>query len=339
MHDFFISYTNSDKDWAEWIAWQLEQADYEVVLSAWDFFPGQNFILEMQRASSNCKKTIVVLSEDFLQSLYTQPEWSAAFASDPNGRSRKLIPVRVKPCRLEGLLRSIIYIDLLDRNESQARVELLAGVSGLRLKPESPPGFPRGPVNSDWSAALYPGVNTPPPNFIEDRHEGREFLVDQFGRFVVQRLDNKTPGYLFLIDIDGMTGINKKFGSDLGDIVIKEILALLKLARGTEYSGRCGDDTFYAVMIDKTERQAKMWANKLLKKIRSHNWSSFGHDLYITCSIGFVSFDRSKDSQEIVFRAVKGYYMAKEDGGNKANIGPSFLPSKQKPFMWQNDMT
>jgi hypothetical protein len=35
--DFFVSYTSSDRTWAEWIAWQLEAEGYQVVVQAWDF--------------------------------------------------------------------------------------------------------------------------------------------------------------------------------------------------------------------------------------------------------------------------------------------------------------
>ena len=51
--DFFISYTGADKKWAEWIAWQLEEAQYSTVLQAWDFRPGMDFVLEMDKASQS----------------------------------------------------------------------------------------------------------------------------------------------------------------------------------------------------------------------------------------------------------------------------------------------
>ena len=38
--DFFISYTQVSRPWAEWIAVQLEAAGYSTVLQAWDFRPG-----------------------------------------------------------------------------------------------------------------------------------------------------------------------------------------------------------------------------------------------------------------------------------------------------------
>ncbi|UBF30082.1 toll/interleukin-1 receptor domain-containing protein (plasmid) [Kovacikia minuta CCNUW1] len=83
LKDFFISYNRHDKHWAEWIAWTLEEAGYSVVIQAWDFRPGGNFVLDMQRASAECEKMIAVLSETYLTSEYTQSEWGAAFAGDP----------------------------------------------------------------------------------------------------------------------------------------------------------------------------------------------------------------------------------------------------------------
>ena len=72
MKNFFISYNQADRQWAEWVAWQLEEADYSTILQAWDFRPGSNFILEMQRAASESERTIAILSKDYLDSLFTQ---------------------------------------------------------------------------------------------------------------------------------------------------------------------------------------------------------------------------------------------------------------------------
>jgi hypothetical protein len=40
--DFFVSYTQADKAWAEWIAWELEEHGERVLIQAWDFVPGSN---------------------------------------------------------------------------------------------------------------------------------------------------------------------------------------------------------------------------------------------------------------------------------------------------------
>jgi len=110
MPDFFVSYNKTDTQSAEWIAWQLESAGYSVVIQAWDFRPGSNFILEMNRAAQEAHTTIAVLSPDYVSALYTQPEWAAAFARDPLGRNRTLVGVLVREAELQGLLNQIIYI-------------------------------------------------------------------------------------------------------------------------------------------------------------------------------------------------------------------------------------
>jgi hypothetical protein len=56
QRDFFISYTSPDRPWAEWIAVQLEQAGYSTLLQAWDFRPGQDFLHEMQQATTSASR-------------------------------------------------------------------------------------------------------------------------------------------------------------------------------------------------------------------------------------------------------------------------------------------
>jgi hypothetical protein len=69
--DFFISYNQADRTWAEWITWQLEAEGYSTILQAWDFRPGSNFILEMDAAARQATRTIAVLSPDYFTSQFT----------------------------------------------------------------------------------------------------------------------------------------------------------------------------------------------------------------------------------------------------------------------------
>jgi tetratricopeptide (TPR) repeat protein len=155
--DFFISYTQIDHVWAEWIAWQLEEAGYTTRIQAWDFRPGTNFVLEMQQAASDCERTVAVLSEAYLASAFAQPEWAAALAHDPTGRERRLVPVRVRPCELAGLLSQIVHIDFTDCGRSEeARRRLLNGVALARGKPDVEPAFPER--HADGDAPPFPGL-------------------------------------------------------------------------------------------------------------------------------------------------------------------------------------
>lgn len=167
--DFFISYNRADRDWAEWIAWQLEEIGYSIILQDWDFRPGSNFVLDMQNATQETKRTIVVLSPHYLNARFTQAEWAAAFQQDPESEQGVLVPVRVQECKPEGLLGPIVYIDLVGLDESAAREKLLEGVRFGRGKPTSPPAFPEKVRRSMTHQSTFPGAHRNTIIPLEDR--------------------------------------------------------------------------------------------------------------------------------------------------------------------------
>lgn len=152
MTDFFISYNKADREWAAWIAWHLEEAGYTTIIQAWDFRPGSNFVLEMQRAATEADRVVAVLSPNYLNSRFTQPEWAAAFAQDPTGDEGRLLPVRVEECQLPGLLPQIVYIDLVGKDLKSAHSALLEGIQRRRMKPDIAPRFPGQMVSSSGGA-------------------------------------------------------------------------------------------------------------------------------------------------------------------------------------------
>ncbi len=160
--DFFVSYNRADRAWAEWTAWQLEEAGYTVVIQAWDFGAGGNFVLDMQKAATESERTIAVLSPDYLTSKFTQPEWAAAFAQDATGEKGTLIPIRVRECHPEGLLPQIVYIDLVGLDEAEAKARLLADVQKGRKKPATAPKFPGAKHHTVTKPDTFPGDATTP---------------------------------------------------------------------------------------------------------------------------------------------------------------------------------
>lgn len=157
MRDFFISYNKADKGWAEWIAWQLEEAGYTTILQAWDFRPSENFVIKMNDAVRDSERTVAILSPDYLAAGFTQSEWAAAFAQDPTSAKGLLLPIRVRECDTKGLFSQIIYVDLVGRDEDEAKKALISGVQRGRAKPNTKPGFPGGVPRSISVHPLFPG--------------------------------------------------------------------------------------------------------------------------------------------------------------------------------------
>jgi hypothetical protein len=153
--DFFISYTWSDRTWAEWTAWQLEEAGYTTILQAWDFGAGAHFVTEMHQATQVAERTIAILSDKYIKSAFAEAEWQEAWRADPDGSQRKLLVFRIEGCQRPGLLGQLVSEDLFNVDEQVARSRLLAVVRRGRRKPIVPPGFPlqEPPAN----ATPFPG--------------------------------------------------------------------------------------------------------------------------------------------------------------------------------------
>ncbi len=165
MTDFFISYTGVDRIWAEWIAYVLEEEGFTTKIQAWDFRPGSNFVLEMQEAADAAERAVMVLSPDYLKSKMAASEWAAAFAKDPQGLDRRIVPVMVRQCEPGGLLPQIVQIRIFDLDEDEARAALIEGVNLKRAKPSKRPNFP-GAAATITEHKTFPGQATEPVRSI-----------------------------------------------------------------------------------------------------------------------------------------------------------------------------
>ena len=142
--DFFVSYTQADRAWAEWIAWLLEEDGHSVLIQAWDFVAGDNWVQRMRDGVAGSERTIAVLSPDYLESEYGTAEWEAAWAADPLGARRKLLTVMVRETEWPDLLGQVVGVKLYGVAEGQARARLRTMVAGAltgRAKPATVP-FP-----------------------------------------------------------------------------------------------------------------------------------------------------------------------------------------------------
>jgi hypothetical protein len=125
---FFISYAPANENWATWIAAELEKAGHTTFLQAWDVRPGSNRILATHLAIAESERIVMVFSPAYLQAALAQAEWTSVFLADPTSTQRRLVPVRIEPCDLAGLLGPIVPIDIMNLNESEARKQLLDGI-------------------------------------------------------------------------------------------------------------------------------------------------------------------------------------------------------------------
>lgn len=168
MKDFFISYTGADTDYATWIAQILEEEGKTVTIQAWDFLPGENFVAQINKALKECNKIIVVLSKAYLESKWCEEEWTSKLAQKNSLSERRIIPIKIEKVEIIGLLAPIVHIDVVGKNEEEAKKLILDGVSGIKARVSN--GFPQGnqpqtAVQSTKKAKV--GVNRSPGKISE----------------------------------------------------------------------------------------------------------------------------------------------------------------------------
>ncbi|MDQ0605270.1 tetratricopeptide (TPR) repeat protein [Streptomyces canus] len=135
---WFISHAGADRAWAEWIAWQLEDAGHRVELDYWDWGAGDNFVLKMNAALERGRILALFSPAYFELERFTTPEWTAALA-----RKDKIVPVRIAMATAPAILSSLLAPDLFGLDDNEARQVLLRAVNGP-TRPGTPPPRPQG---------------------------------------------------------------------------------------------------------------------------------------------------------------------------------------------------
>lgn len=320
-------------------------------MQKWDFSPGTNFAESMHSAIKECERLILVLSDASLKSKFVAAEWAAFFAKDPVGSKKLLVPVRIDDCIPDGLLGQIVYVDLLGLGEEQSRTILMEalGVSGAKRRPK--PLFPGTKASATTvSGPTFPGSNESDlvgasvgilssyfaasagnvlPT-IRRRALGRIFVERHLQSLIEAEKGLGNAVSIISLDVDGMSGINTRFGVDIGDAIVERILHHCEGLPDRLLVGRMGDDTVFVLISSRYEHDIAKLAGNIVRKISKASWGAVAQGLYVHCSAGFAIFyDASEPAFETVLRAIEGQLSAKKSGGNRAVAGPEFSSADQ----------
>ncbi|WP_235947660.1 toll/interleukin-1 receptor domain-containing protein [Candidatus Frankia alpina] len=182
----FISYVDADLAWAQWIAWQLEEAGYPALIEAWDFAAGTHPVDRLHQTVADALPTLAVLSAAYLASTETPAQWQSAWHQGAAGHTGALLAVRVEDCPRPGLLGRLGAVDLFDLDRDTARMRLLAAVRAGRAKPAVEPPYPGpGGAAAEANAGLgaWPGergavADLPPsPAWVREELRHAEALL------------------------------------------------------------------------------------------------------------------------------------------------------------------
>ena len=109
-YDVFISYSDDDGEWVrDWLLPRLEGAGLRVCIDFRDFEVGVPSLVNMEQAAKRSRKTLLVLTPNWVKSEWTNFEALLVQTSDPIGLRRRILPLMLEPCELPDRIAMLTY--------------------------------------------------------------------------------------------------------------------------------------------------------------------------------------------------------------------------------------
>jgi len=128
-------------------------------------------------------------------------------------------------------------------------------------------------------------------------------------------LDDGSPAWLCVIDVDHFKRVNDSFGHLFGDEVLLRMGELMRRTfRGGDRLFRFGGEEFVVILNAADETLALASFNRFRTSVEKHEFPQVGT---VTCSIGFTAVSNMDAPTDVVGRADEALYYAKEHGRNQ----------------------
>ena len=128
---------------------------------------------------------------------------------------------------------------------------------------------------------------------------------------------------LIFIDVDKFKGFNDENGHHNGDILLRELSALMREnVRNKDVVARWGGEEFVIVSPTTDEKTAALLADSLRQSIASHRFmvNILGPDSQVTISAGVASLNKFGTKSALIEAADAALYSAKNNGRNQVRI-------------------
>lgn len=188
------------------------------------------------------------------------------------------------------------------------RVLDLAGgrADPIHAGPRSPHGLSDDRVMAllcDGQGTLWAGTMNGGLNRLDTGLRNRRSFAEQIGHeiaLVRRRYQERADGdeasdaldLVFMkIDLDGFRGLSDSYGATVGDRLLADVGGVLQSAcRASDLLFRWQDDEFVLVARNTDPERAERLAERLRSRIAGRTFRCGGHELELTCSLGFTSY-------------------------------------------------
>lgn len=132
----------------------------------------------------------------------------------------------------------------------------------------------------------------------------------------IDRAEAGGPGFsVLLIDIDHFKAVNDRYGHEVGDSMLSDFAALLRLGcREKDTIARWGGEEFMVICPETRLAEAEALAQRLCNDVRQHRFPVAGSR---TISIGVACWRPNDRQKSLSMRADEALYRAKEAGRDR----------------------
>ena len=123
-----------------------------------------------------------------------------------------------------------------------------------------------------------------------------------------------------MLDIDNFKLINDTYGHLVGDRVLRQLAGLFRREqRAVDVVARYGGEEFVILLPETGLSGARIFAERILRRVGNHDFGEGGRSVHITVSIGIATYpdDRVNDPDSLLRLADTNLYKAKHDGRNR----------------------
>ncbi|MDA8083747.1 MAG: diguanylate cyclase [Nitrospiraceae bacterium] len=131
----------------------------------------------------------------------------------------------------------------------------------------------------------------------------------------------KTPFSLVMIDIDHFKRINDDHGHNAGDVVLKQVSALLlKSVREIDTASRFGGEEFMVILPSTDSSSAKVVAERMRDMIASFPFQDINRPITVSIGIAGMPDERLRNEDLMIRCADIALYRAKQSGRNRVEV-------------------
>ncbi|NQT06443.1 MAG: sensor domain-containing diguanylate cyclase [Candidatus Omnitrophica bacterium] len=145
-----------------------------------------------------------------------------------------------------------------------------------------------------------------------------ERLGEEFER---SRRHNYDLSFL-MIDIDHFKKYNDTYGHLVGDVVLKDIVYILKQnTREVDLVGRFGGEEFCVILPETGRDEAHLVAERIREIVQKYRFKAYDESTEVTISIGIASFpSNAGEIEELIENSDQALYAAKNAGRNRVCV-------------------